>query len=84
VLWRVVLLIGVLVAVLLGGAAVWQDQRPHESCRHVRISGEQVEVEGSCRETQARHHAQALGYAAAGVAVVTLASMPLLRLRDRR
>lgn len=82
-LWRVVLLVGLVSALVLGGVGLWQEQQPHETCKYTMISGEQVEDLGTCRGTQAHHHAQLLWYSAAAVGVVTLASMPLLRLRER-
>jgi hypothetical protein len=83
-LWRVVLLVGVIVALVLGGAGLWQGQQPHQTCRYTMVNGAPAKVLGTCRGTQARHQAQLLWYAAAAVGLVSLASMPLLRLRQHR
>jgi hypothetical protein len=53
-MWRVVLLVGVVIALVLGGIGLWQDQHDFH-CDHVTISGQSVVVAGNCRTTSAHH-----------------------------
>jgi hypothetical protein len=94
--WRVVLLVGVVVAVVLWGASIWVKDNPTSSFHHrttntadcaYTIGGVQppgcvnrIIYDYSLANTRSRY----LRFAALAVVVITLASIPLLRDRERR
>jgi hypothetical protein len=81
-----VLLGGVVIAVLLGGLSVWQAQATVPTCTHTHNEGVySLPVCDSYGADRVVHKGRvdALRYTAAGVLLITLASIPLLRARER-
>jgi hypothetical protein len=86
--WRVVLLVGVVIAGALGGASVYVNANPSmvRSCiktgTRVNLSGYVVPTYSCSRylDTSTAHRDSSyLRYAAFGAAAITVASIPLLR-----
>ncbi len=86
--WRIVLLVGAVLAVTLGGAGIYVDENPPtaRACNTVTKHDSFGDITGhstSCYHypniSRAHQESRYLRYAAFGVIVVTLASIPLLR-----
>jgi hypothetical protein len=94
--WRVVLPLGIVLAVVLGGVGVWLNQRlvatPYRQCLPNPITAEQqlqgVKPTRYCfrnnHYTTYHHEATLAWYGSASIVAITLASLPLMMQRERR